>query len=508
MMKIAFLSIELAMSSLGLRYISSYLKACGHETRMLFLPRAFNDYESPDELRMICAWLRDENIQLAAISVMSNLVSRAQRITAAIHEQLDIPVMWGGVHPSTAPESCIREADIIAVGEGEESVRELVEQLDIGGQYKRLPGLWFRDNGEIVRNPSRTRIADLDRLTFPDYDLNHHAIFHQGEIVALSEEIMSRYLFLSTASHFLIATRGCPYECSFCCNSALRSVADGPYVRRRSVDNVISEISDIRNRFSRVKSFAFWDDSFLSASDDWLSDFCGHYKREIDLPFFCNLQPLVVTRERIQMLVDAGLIGIQMGFQTGSERVNREVFNRRVSPDRFLAATYVLDEFTDRILDRHYHVIVDNPYETESELEQSARYVARFHKPYYLNVCKLMFYPHTALFDRAVDDGNLDPAANPVFEVEYYQHSRNYLNLVMRAAPVTPSAWIVFFINGRKNPVIKALFYLYYYGWFHFRHRFLKRLQIRRNLKFAERNQNTLSPRRITEIKAIRNRIQ
>jgi radical SAM superfamily enzyme YgiQ (UPF0313 family) len=505
-MKAVIIGVERALTCLGARYVSAALKAAGHESRMLFLAREFDDFESAAELEQVVGWLREQDPDLIGISLMSSHLRRVQQLTSAIRKAVQAPILWGGIHPTTDPERCLEQADIVCVGEGEDAVVELADRLAAGKGYGDVANLWLRRNGDVIRNPARPRRGDLDAIPFPDYELEDQFILHEGKVVPKTERVMAHYHYVSDGCHYAITTRGCPFNCSYCCNTALRRVADGPYVRRRSVENIIRELREILERFEYVRSIAFWDDSFTSGDPRWLEEFCARYKREIGLPFFCNLQPLAVTRERVSMLVDAGLLGIHMGFQTGSEYVNREVFNRRVEAEQFLAATRVLDEFRDRLVDRHYHVIVDNPYEPERELVHTARYVARFSKPYYLSLCTLMYYPSTTLYERAVADGLITPETNPVYDYEYYRHRRTYLNLVMRSAPVTPRGLTEFFIEQRRNPFVKLAFFFYYYGYYHLRYRLLGPLWTRWRGRRADRAREKISATEYTLIKALRRR--
>lgn len=180
------------------------------------------------------------------------------------------------------------------------------------------------------------------------------------------------------------------------------------------------------------------------------------------------------------MLVDTGLIGFQMGIQTGSPRVSREVFDRELLPEECVSAAVKLHAHRRTIRDRHYHVIVDNPFETESETLQTLDLLSRFPRPFHLSSLSLMYYPGSRLHERAIAEGVLSDKANDVYEREYYAYRRTYLNLLITVSQTLPAGILRFLTSHRRSGPIRMLFYLYYYGYRLPRYRFLNRMILRR----------------------------
>ncbi len=395
------------ISSLGARYISSYLKSIGHEVDILFLCKTRDEKETEAEIVKIIELVEKTKPDLIGVSLMSNHFFRAVAITKAIKKKGGFPpVIWGGIHPIIKPRECLKYADLICVGEGELAMKKLMDNLD---NFKDLDieGIWYKDGGNIIEGKKSLLISDIDGLPYPDYDLDNQYILHQGKIPPLSAEILQQYFPALRGDHRLISTRGCPHACSYCCSSVFKSIYGRGYMRQRSVDNFIAEMVEIKNKFSFVKSFKIMDDTFVSNSLDWMREFNEKYKQKVNLPFFCLVSPLTITKEKLDLLVDAGLGDVQIGFQSGSNRINREVYLRFARSNDFLKAIKLLEEYKGR-LNFSVDAIVDNPYEEKEDLIQTINILNQVKKPFTLSIYSLVFYPGTALYNRAVADKLLD----------------------------------------------------------------------------------------------------
>ncbi|PIS36516.1 MAG: hypothetical protein COT35_10760, partial [Nitrospirae bacterium CG08_land_8_20_14_0_20_52_24] len=241
-----------------------------------------------------------------------------------------MPVIWGGTHPNVAPEECIQVSDMICIGEGEHPMLELASQFAKGENVHGIQNLWIRTEKEIIRNPVRAPVQDLDSLPFPDYG-------HEGKYLIEDDSVSGKDPALGAFNLNVMGSRGCPYHCSYCCNSVFRQIykGKGPPVRRRSVDNVLEEIESMRERFPGLQRIDFIDEVF-AWDKSWSMEFTAKYKKRVNLPFQCAQHPNMVDRDILEMLTDAGLERVEVGLQSGSERIRREVFERPVSDDSLL----------------------------------------------------------------------------------------------------------------------------------------------------------------------------
>ncbi len=420
-MRIVLVSLY-GFEALGVRAIHAYLKERGADVRIVFFKDRLMNEMAPltdREIDGLVELLSDLRPTLVGISLFSALFDDVAEITARVKEKLAVPVIWGGYHPTIVPEECIQVADMICIGEGEEPMWELYSRMAAGQSYDDIRNLWIRHEKRIIRNELRPLIQDLDSLPFFDYSDDDKYRF-DGQRLAQGDPFNYRDGRGSHfQTHYVVQTaRGCPFRCSFCSNSILRSiVADkGPYIRQRSVKRVIEELAYARQRFPRLKQITFWDEVFV-LNRKWLEEFAREYRQKIGLPFKCSLHPNTITPQVLALLTEAGLTDLVMGIQSGSERVRREVFDRPTPGDKLRRAFAAIH---DSGIVPSYDLIVDNPYETQADKDESLEFLLDIPRPYDLRIFSLTHLPSTALTERALQDGIITE-----FEVE--GHNRKAL---------------------------------------------------------------------------------
>lgn len=451
------------ISALGARYLSAFLRQHGFSVKNLFLCKAFGEYETPDELQQIDELLHKEAPDIIGCSLMSNHFLRSVAVTQHIKKHWSLPIIWGGVHPTLEPEASLEFADIVCLGEGEETLAELLSRFENERDYRTVHGTWCKQGDAIFKNPSRVLQQNIDLFPFPDYQLEHHYIIHEGTLRPLTASLYQQYSPASAGQHRVMATRGCPYACSYCCNSAFKKLYKGQYLRRRSVENVIQELETIKQQFPYIKLFKIMDDAFIIGQQAWLEEFAQKYSARVGLPFYCLLSPVSVTKEKIQLLVDAGLKYTQIGLQTGSDRVNREIFQRRMTRRHFLDATHIVSQFYPEVR-VVFDVIVDNPYETEADRADTVRTLAQVPKPFNLGLFSLAFYPHTVLYDRAVSDGFIQDHSDEYIKKQFHQVRPTYFNKLIRLTPSLSHQKILWLLEHKSSLLARILVYFIHWG--------------------------------------------
>ncbi len=282
---------------------------------------------------------------------------------------------------------------------------ELARCVRDGKPLTGIESMWIKQGETLEKNGLRELISDLDVLPFPDFARNDNKfLVHFGRMIE-RPNIHSAY---ACRTYPIMTSRGCPFSsCDFCCNSVFkkRYEGKGTYLRRRSVDNVIQELRQAA-RECNVHTVRFWDDIF-TFDEDWISEFCGRYQSEIGKPFICYAHPRYTKRKVLEKLAGCGLEEVNIGVQSGSERVSQEIMNRRQSNRDIVQFARFMKR--KRIL-VCYDIITDNPYEEEDDHRKVIELLMQLPRPFRVNFFSLCWFPQTELTKRAIRDGFISPA--------------------------------------------------------------------------------------------------
>jgi len=456
------------ISAFGVRSLAAFLRREGVRVTTIFLPGGVEQtrrdrtyiYRYPESLM-------DRVIDLTAgadligVSLMTNYFDRAAQITETV-KKTGIPVIWGGIHPTVKPEESLDHADMVCIGEGEEALLELLEHLRAGKNPENIRNIWLRKNGEIHRNALRPLNPDLDAYPFPDYAAEDDYVtdLENNGLVGLSGEMIHRLLPFEPTLHDgfrpaykVLTARGCPYRCSFCAVSTLKDMyAGGTFHRTRSVDHVIHELKSIRKKYPFVGMINIFDDIFFARPRDEILDFASRYQKEIGLPFECQASAGTISRDKLDALVDAGLVFVEMGIQSAAS-ASRALYGRSETTERVLQATGLLHDYRRRMLPPCYHVILDNPWETAGETLETLDLLCRLPRPFRLKKSSLVCYPGTALHVKARSEGILGDEKREIYRKHLHTPADTYPNLLIR---LSERSWFprpLLRLLRRKTPV-------------------------------------------------------
>lgn len=452
-MQVSLISPYSAVSSIGVRWLSSYLKGRGHRTQVIFLPdRALRLY-SPEVLNDVVDLCRDS--RLIGISLTSNMVPQGIQLSNAVRTSLPgVPVVWGGVHPSLRPEASLQHADIVCIGEGEIPLAELADRMESGRDHVNIPNLWFRQETTVVRNDVIPPVDDLDTLGFPDYELSGHFIKSGGRIVPMTVPLLLRKIHLNLhlppETYVTIATRGCPHSCAYCSIPALRRATRATRShRRRSKDHVIRELRLVRERYPFFRNVELNDDNFLCAPTGYLLALLADYKREIGLPLIVTgAEPASLNAAKLEALFGAGLRMIRVGIQSAAEKT-KLLYRRAFASEKILEAAHILHRrHADLWLPPVYDVILDNPWETEEDLLETFSLLAALPRPNKLTFMSLSYFTGTEITEKALREG-LQVHESDNFE----QVKKTYINSVfyLLTVPFLPRAVVRLLMRKRAR---------------------------------------------------------
>src|SRR4030042_114492 len=399
-MKITLISTSTYPSDQGIRTISAILKKAGHDVKIIFmsLSEDYSENYTFSELNQLLQLCKDS--RLIGINSYASTSHRAERIISFLKNKLNIPIVYGGVHATISPEDCIKFADIICIGEGEEAIIDLANAVEKNKPIDKIKNLWVKkNNSQIIKNPVRDLIDNIDKFAMPDYEINNHYILDKGRIRKFFEYDLDGAIFFLTG-------RGCPYGCDYCSNSLLNELYKGKrkkILRWHSPEYIIKGIIELKRKFPSLNYFDIRDDTFSWRTKEDIEQFCNLYKKEIEMRFKCLGDPKTIDEEKISLLVNAGCTDIIIGIQ-GSEKTNSEIYHRNQKDEDVLRASKILNKYKDKLAVM-YDVITCNPYELPENIISLIRLLQRIPKPYFLSVNNLVLFPGSKLDQKARTEG-------------------------------------------------------------------------------------------------------
>lgn len=447
------------VAAFGVRTLSSYLKRHGKDVHLVFLPGGVEKYKHTAGYRYeyehaLLGQVVDlcRGSSLVGISFMSNYLHRAEQIARAVKKAVDVPVIVGGIHPTVMPEQCLDFADIVCVGEGEEALLELVQRMEAGKDLTDIRNLYFKRGKDIIRNPLRPLIQDLDSLPFVDFSMDGQFIYDifNKQVVPMNKDLLMRSFplephqegsfndsYTRTRSYKTMTTRGCPHNCTYCAEKTLADLYTGQrYLRKRSVPHIMAELQQVSKELSFVESIFLFDDTFLARTNDEIKEFATAYKKTIGLPFHIQASPTTVTVEKMEALIDAGLAFVEMGIQSMSATA-KDLYKRTVPEATILKAANLFHAYRKQIYPPCYHVILDNPWETPQDVVETLNLVLKLPSPFWLKRASLVCFPGTELYIKAKQDGLIKSEEDELREI-YSKHLHTpkgtYVNILMYLA--------------------------------------------------------------------------
>jgi len=428
-MKITLISIYPDLWSFGLRTVSSILKREGNNVDLIFMPRDFVEKFPKEAVADLVELTKDSD--WAGISLMSNFWDNAIQLTEAIKKNCNIPVIWGGTHATVRPKECLNHADMVCVGESEEALMEFSRKFKNKENIYDIKGMGFNKNGEIIVNELRelpgskkAEIKTLDDVPFQDFDYETHYVLDENRIKKMNLELFKKhwdYVYMTQP------TRGCPFACTFCVNNTL--LAMHPHqkpIRKRSVDNIILELKQIKEKIPFIKKILFDDDAFFLMTVDEIEDFSKKYKEQIHIPLrITGATPSTLHKQKLSLLADAGLREMRMGIQTAGSKT-KQLYKRPHTNDQVEKAVRMV--YDQKNVEGKYDIILDSPWDTEDDTTETLMFLSKLPAPYMLTLFSLVLFPGTDLYNKAKKEGIIKDDVNDIYRKHYHGVRKTYLN--------------------------------------------------------------------------------
>lgn len=293
--------------------LASLIGALRRENHEVSLQHVVSETDFPETITHAKA----ESPVLVGLSFTTNQKKYVKKFLETTRFQVGL-VVAGGVHATLVKDQIFENfpnVNGVCIGEGEVPLVELCRRLDKKEDYFSVPSFYFKRKEGIIKNHILP-LQGIDTLALPDYSL-----FDYQSVISDSGDCFP-----------MMINRGCPYDCTYCCNHAMRRIYPNKkqYVRFHSVQHAMSIIENNLSLYPMTEKIVFADDTF-TLKKGWLAEFCEAYRRRIDIPFICNARIETIDEDIVQSLKSAGCISVEFGIESGNESLRKDVLNRKYS---------------------------------------------------------------------------------------------------------------------------------------------------------------------------------
>jgi radical SAM superfamily enzyme YgiQ (UPF0313 family) len=341
------------LPNLGLCYLASIAKSKNWEVNIIDASALKLNLEE------IVNHIRREKPDAVGITATTPAIERASSIAKGVKQVLpSVKILIGGPHVSALPGDTLREFecfDIGIIGEGEDTLSEILEYLEEKRSLSEIKGIVYRDKEEIVSTPLRDFISDLDRLPFPCWELLPPLTrFYRPSLQCVKR----------LPATILIISRGCPYNCIFCDHSVF-----GYKIRAHSSDYVLSMIEYLLKNYG-IKEFAIHDECLL-ADRKRAIELCENLlKRNLKISWTVQVRADQVEAGLLELFKKAGCWQIQIGIESGSLKILK-LLNKGVARNQIWQACHLIKK-TGLMLKGFF--MLGNIGETPDTIEESIRF--------------------------------------------------------------------------------------------------------------------------------------
>lgn len=358
---------------MGLAYVSATMKAAYRSVYNLNL-----EFEAQGVFEAIANAIDKHRIDVVLTGGMAGQFTKIKQVVDSVKKiNKDIIVVAGGGVITPVPDVAMRALECVDIGilaEGEITARELVMALNYGGDLKKVNGLIYKAEDEFVLTPPREEISDLDALPLPDY-----------------EGIGCDKIFRSKKTAFVVSSRSCPFNCTFCYQSC------GGKYRIRSIDNIISEIALLVENY-QISSVGFIDELFVS-NRKRVEEFCTKIK-PYNISWGATVHATTFQGDLLPLMRESGCNCLNIGVESASDKVLKSM-NKRTTSRQVESA---LEKIREGRIGTMGSIIFGDIAEDSETVEETIQWW-RKNRQYSIELTRLYVYPGSPIYDHAVKHG-------------------------------------------------------------------------------------------------------
>jgi len=292
---------------LGLLYLASYIRQFGHSPYVIDM--AAMNWSLDKTVKYVLSL----NPDMVGISSKTINISNSNELAKKLKNNgLKVPIILGGAHITAVPIETMKRFKTIdygVIGEGEITLLDLIEKIENEDSVAEIEGIvWRNGNGQIILNPNRGYIKNLDDLPLPAWDLlpnfpngYNHSVLETKRLPAAS----------------IMTSRGCPFKCTFCDHKIF-----GSMVRHHSAEYSLKMIRHLRENYG-IRDLMILDDNFILDKKKLFKICDTIIEENIDLSWYCMGHSKFMTHDRLQKIKEAGCWFIEIGIESGCDRILR-----------------------------------------------------------------------------------------------------------------------------------------------------------------------------------------
>ncbi|MDD4910384.1 MAG: radical SAM protein [Candidatus Omnitrophica bacterium] len=398
---------------LGLAYLAANLRKFGHEVKIIDATAPYKQGTA----KQIKDFIGDFKPDFIGITLTIDNIFQTYSFLRDLRE-INIPIVAGGPHANGLPEEVLKNgADIVAIGEGEETIVEITEYFLGRRALGSIDGIcFFNADREITFTNKRRPIADLDSLPFPDF--NDFPIRNYTGV----DDVNSNPIFWS-----IVTSRGCPFDCLFCSSNKMF----GRQVRMRSAENVFEEIKLLADTFS-VRHIAFQDDEVLCSKERFirLCDLISRSKLNIRISMRTRIDS--IDKDILSRAKEAGITRMSFGIESWDNDTLKKI-RKNYTVERILEKFKIIEETGFPFVS--FNNICGFPWETEEHFSSCLAAISRIPRriKYFTSLVTPVPYPKTELYELyhkefrftdwwLSDQGNFRLPEKPPFFLKLFAH--------------------------------------------------------------------------------------
>lgn len=354
---------------------------------------------------------------LLAITLVDSTIKLSYTFIHKIKDR-NIPVIVGGVGALFSYEKILKSGyvDYVCLGEGEKALPELCNRLKNKENISSVNNLCYISGGNIIKNPTMP-LCNLDDLSTPDFSIYDDERFYRpfnGSVVRMAQFDIDR---------------GCPFSCSYCAADGLKQFFkkenSGNYYRIKSLDNFFNESKEIIQKYN-INFLYISSETLLALPLKKFRIFADRYKKEINLPFWCQTRLDSFTDEKTKILKDIGCQSVSVGLEHGDEEFRTKILNKRLSNKSVIKGIKLLAKYKIKPTINSMIGLPDENRELIFETIKMNRKISKILKGNHsINIFTFIPFSGTRLRQVAIDRGFI----SPYIEIKFSFYKESLLNM-------------------------------------------------------------------------------